>query len=95
MRRCLVAALLLTPALSLAEPLPPAVSADSAVSDCASARAALRKCELTIEAEEVTGGVVRPDGQAGAFRIFEDLASLFQPRRDFLREIVAATDDVP
>ncbi len=92
MRRCLVAALLLTPALALAEPPPPA---DPGVADCASARAALRKCELTIEAEEVTGGVVRPDGQTGAFRIFEDLASLFQPRRDFLREIVAATDDVP
>lgn len=92
MGKCVLAIALLSPALALAQPSSPA---DPAVADCASARAAKRQCELTIEPEEVSGGVVRPDGQAGAFRIFEELASLFQPRRDFLREIVAATDDVP
>lgn len=94
MRHCLLAAVLLTPALALAQPGAPSPASPPG-SDCASARAAQRRCELTIEAEEVHGGVVRPDGQAGAFRLFEELASLFQPRRDFLREIVAAAQDAP
>lgn len=96
MRRSFLLIALLTPTLALAQPgTSTSIPADDSRADCARARAAQRPCVLTIEAEEVPGGVVRPEGQVGTFRLFEDLASLFRPRRDFLREIVAAAHDAP
>lgn len=90
MRLAAFAFVLLSPAIALAQPAAPAPG-----DDCARARAAQRQCVLTVEPEEISGGVVRPDGQAGAVRIFAQLGSLFRPRREFLREIVAAAHEVP
>ncbi|MBK7539069.1 MAG: hypothetical protein IPI49_27625 [Myxococcales bacterium] len=86
-----------------AKAAPPAASAlvpaqdasQQASDDCARARAAGRQCVLSIEAIEVGGGVALPDGQVGAARRFDELGSLFRPRRDFIREILAAANDAP
>jgi hypothetical protein len=63
-------------------------------SDCGRARKAGRTCELTIEPEDVGGDRPVPDGTDLRARWFEPPGSLLRLRRDFVPEIVRATDDL-
>jgi hypothetical protein len=62
--------------------------------DCAAARRAGRTCELTIDPETVGGERVVPGGSDLRARRFEPTGSLLVLRRDFVAEIVHATDDL-
>lgn len=73
---------------------PPASAPARGDSDCARARKAGRTCELTIEPEDVGGARPVPDGSDLRARRFEPLGSLLRLRRDFVPEIVRATDDL-
>ncbi len=65
---------------------PAAVAAD----DCSRARTLGKTCVLTLGAEEVQGGVMRPQGEQFAPRPFSPAGSLIRLRRDFVPEILSS-----
>jgi hypothetical protein len=65
-----------------------------AADDCSRARALGKLCELTIEGEEVEGGVIRPDGTVIDPRLIARSQSLIRLRRDFIPEILQSANEV-
>ncbi len=66
---------------------------ETAQGDCARARALGKPCVLTLGAEEVEGGVLRPEGDVLSPRRFVSAASLIHLRRDFIPEILKSAQD--
>lgn len=96
MRRLSCAAIVLLSLLSLLAPAAWAQSAEAtAKDDCARARALGKTCELTIDAEEVEGGVVKPEGEVIAPRPFAEARSLIRLRKHFIPEILQSAAQVP
>jgi hypothetical protein len=90
------AVLTAVPSLALAgdEPLP-SQAAVVANDDCSRARALGKQCVLTIGAEEVEGGVLRPEGSVIDPRLIAQFGSLIRLRLDFIPEILRSADEVP
>lgn len=82
---------LLTAPVHAQEAAPTRMAAD----DCARARALGKTCVLTIGAEEVEGGVMRPEGNVIDAQRFGSAASLIRLRRDFIPEILGSARQVP
>lgn len=99
MRRLSRAAIVLLSFLAFLSALAPAASAQSAEAmakdDCARARALGKTCELTIDAEEVEGGVVKPEGEVIAPRPLAEARSLIRLRKHFIPEILQSAAQVP
>jgi hypothetical protein len=82
--------------LSLASAQAQAQSAeDTAQNDCSRARALGKQCVLTIGAEEVTGGVLKPEGEVLSPRTFVSAGSLIRLRHDFIPEILKSAEQQP
>ncbi len=73
----------------------PADTARLAADDCARARALGKTCVLTIGAEEIEGGVRRPEGDVIDAPRFGSAASLIRLRRDFIPEILGSAHLIP
>lgn len=96
MRRLSFAAIVLLSFLSLLAPAASAQSAEAmAKDDCARARALGKTCELTIDAEEVEGGVAKPEGEVIAPRPLAEARSLIRLRTSFIPEILQSAEQVP
>jgi len=78
----------------LADPAPPAPAPRTEAADCAQARKAGRPCQLTIEAEQVGGDRLVPDGTDLRLRRFEPAGSLIRLRREFIDQIVKSADEL-
>lgn len=94
MRSFLIAALVALPATALAQPVKAADVTTMVSDDCAKARKAGKTCVLTIEDEDVTGGVPKHEGIGSGFITFGDHSSLIKIRRDFITEILRTAEDI-
>jgi hypothetical protein len=94
MRSFLMAALVALPATALAQPVKAADVSTMVSDDCAKARKAGKTCVLTIEDEDVTGGVPTHEGIGTGFITFGDHNSLIKIRRDFITEILRTAEDI-
>jgi hypothetical protein len=93
--RILLATLLLLPALAFADDSKqPPKEAQGSAEDCARARKLNKVCELTIGAEDIEGGVSRPDGEGFSARDWAYMNSLIHIRRDFIPEIIKTAEDL-
>lgn len=96
MRFLLSALALVSVSFSLAATPARAQSAErTAHDDCSRARALGKTCVLTLEAADVEGGVVKPDGEVFSPRTFADGGSLIRLRRDFIPEILQSAEQLP
>jgi hypothetical protein len=77
---------------ALADTSTPRTAEGLAASDCARARARQLPCVLTLEAEELEGGVARADGTTVAPRTFATFDSLIRVRADFRVELIRAAE---
>lgn len=71
-----------------------ATAEETAQSDCARARALGKTCVLTIGAEEVEGGVIKPEGDVLSPRLFIKAGSLIHLRSHFIPEILKSAQDL-
>jgi hypothetical protein len=94
MRLALTAVLLLAPALAFAQPKPSTDAHDMAASDCARARKLKQTCVLTIGAEDIEGGAVKPDGLDITARDRVKFGSLVRIRAHFIPEILKSANDL-
>jgi hypothetical protein len=62
--------------------------------DCKRAKAAGKQCVLSMEGEDVEGGVGGPDGVIGTGREFTKFSSLIRLRADFRVELIRAAEDL-
>jgi hypothetical protein len=94
MRSFLIAALIALPATALAQPAKAADVTTMVSDDCAKARKAGKTCVLTIEDEDVTGGVPTHDNVTTGILVFTTHESLIKIRRDFITEILRTAEDI-
>jgi hypothetical protein len=92
--RFLLAALLLLPAIAVADDAASPAPAQGNPDDCARARKLNKVCELTISEEEIEGGVKKPDGIGFSAREWAYMNSLIHIRRDFIPEIIKTAEDL-
>jgi hypothetical protein len=91
--RTLVIAVLLLPALAVAEPTKSA--AQKHTDECAAARKANKTCILDMGKEELTGDKPVGTGVGVAVIKIEKEPSLIHLRRDFIEQIIQTADDLP
>lgn len=94
MRTLLVAALLGLAAPATADTRPSSDVTKMATDDCARARKAGKTCVLTIEDEDIEGGVPRIGETSVAVIEFPKTANLITLRRDFIPEILKSAEDL-
>ena len=98
MRTILSLALLLAPAIALADevsaPTPSPTVSKMADSDCSRARKLGKTCVLTIESEDINGQGVTNDGEKITAISWAKMTSLIEIRRDFIPEIVKSAEDL-
>ncbi len=92
MRALVLAALLLAPSLTSAEPKKD--RAPLRTDDCAKARKQHKDCELVIDSERVDGQGLKKPGDDIAIPTFAKVGTLIRLRRDFIAEIVKSAEDL-
>jgi hypothetical protein len=90
--RILLAAALLLPAISFADP--PKSAEQMKTDDCARARKANKTCVLDMGTETLEGGVAKNDGERIELIDFGKATSLIHIRRDFITEIIKSAEDL-
>jgi len=94
MRITLLALLLVVPAAAMAQPSQTTDVNTMHSDDCAKARKAGKTCVLTIDDEDIEGGVPTAGETKIEVLTFGTMASLIRLRRDFIPEILKSAEDI-
>jgi len=94
MRSFLIALLIAVPTTAMAQPGKTTDVTTMHSDDCAKARKAGKTCVLTIDDEDIEGGVPTAGETKIEVLTFGTMESLIRLRRDFIPEILKSAEDI-